>query len=282
MSDTLFSDLGPRVRRVVCLFSCGAASAVATKLTLADATKGVELVIHNNEVIEEHPDNKRFLADCERWFGHPITTLRNEKYGASIYEVFRRERFIKGQNGAPCTKLLKRNMTARTYRPGDQIVLGFTAEETDRLDKYIDANPTHQARAPLIERGLTKADCLAMIQRAGIELPAMYRLGYKNNNCRGCVKGGKGYWNKIRVDFPEFFARMSAVEQLLGPGSYLFQGAKKGDPRISLKDLDPKAGRYQDEPDISCSAVCELIDFDPVGARREAEGVAASDPSEAA
>lgn len=31
----------------------------------------------------------------------------------------------------------------------------------------------------------------------------MYDLGYANNNCIGCVKGGIGYWNKIRIDFPE-------------------------------------------------------------------------------
>ena len=24
----------------------------------------------------------------------------------------------------------------------------------------------------------------------GIEIPVMYRLGYNNNNCVGCVKGG--------------------------------------------------------------------------------------------
>ena len=35
--------------------------------------------------------------------------------------------------------------------------------------------------------------------------PLMYDLGYPNNNCIGCVKGGMGYWNHIRKDFPEVF-----------------------------------------------------------------------------
>lgn len=31
-----------------------------------------------------------------------------------------------------------------------------------------------------------------MVLRAGIELPLMYRMGYDNANCIGCVKGGEG------------------------------------------------------------------------------------------
>ena len=43
-----------------------------------------------------------------------------------------------------------------------------------------------------------------MLQNAGIELPEMYKLGYQHNNCIGCVKSsGAGYWNKIKIDFPE-------------------------------------------------------------------------------
>ncbi|RML73278.1 hypothetical protein APX70_04692, partial [Pseudomonas syringae pv. maculicola] len=59
--------------------------------------------------------------------------------------------------------------------------------------------------APLIDRGLGKEDCKAMIQRAGIELPVMYRMGYDNANCIGCVKSGEGYFRAIREDFPEQF-----------------------------------------------------------------------------
>ncbi len=62
--------------RTVCWFSCGAASAVATKIALKEATG--EVVIAYTEVKEEHPDNKRFLAECEEWFGQktPLESLR--------------------------------------------------------------------------------------------------------------------------------------------------------------------------------------------------------------
>jgi hypothetical protein len=55
-----------------------------------------------------------------------------------------------------------------------------------------------------------------MLWKAGIEIPAMYKMGYNNNNCIGCVKGGMGYWNKIRKDFPEVFNRMAVIEREVG------------------------------------------------------------------
>ena len=75
------------MNRVVCWFSCGAASAVATKLVLTQF-KDKEIVIAYTEVIEEHPDNKRFLVDCEEWFGQKILILGNDRYERSIYKTF--------------------------------------------------------------------------------------------------------------------------------------------------------------------------------------------------
>jgi hypothetical protein len=245
------------MRRIVCQFSCGAASAVATKLTVGNAKRGLgEVHIINAFIKEEHPDNRRFLADCERWFGQSITVLRDEKYGASIIEVFRRKRYTRGRYGAPCSKVLKREVLDRWARPDDVPVLGFTVEESDRYQDFLEHHPT--AIAPLIASGLSKSDCLAMIERAGIELPAMYRLGYTNSNCIGCVKGGEGYWNKIRRDFPMQFEEMARVTEEIGPDSYLFRDRSTNE-RFSLLDLDPKAGRH-DEPSPECSFFCQIAE----------------------
>ncbi|WP_258235658.1 hypothetical protein [Pseudomonas aeruginosa] len=179
--------------RIVVQFSCGAASAVAGKLALAQYGDTHDVQFLNAYLANEHQDNRRFLADCEVWTGRKITVLRDEKYGADVLNVFRRERYMKGRTGAPCTKLLKRRLLDAWKRPGDVMVLGFTAEEEHRLDDFRERNPDRPVIAPLIERGLGKDDCKAIIARAGIELPAMYRLGYENANCIGCVKGGEGY-----------------------------------------------------------------------------------------
>lgn len=244
--------------RIVCWFSCGAASALATKLVIQENDGKLPLVVAYTEVVQEHPDNRRFLADCEKWFGVPITVMRNEQYGGDIYEVFLRTGYLVGPTGAACTRLLKKGVRNRFEKPGDLQVFGFTAEEQQRFEDFQDNNPSVAADAPLIRHGLVKADCLGALAKNGIVTPTMYKLGYKNNNCIGCVKGGAGYWNKIRVDFPPVFEKMAQVEEVLERTINVTRvgGERK---RITLRELDPAAGRYEDEADISCGVVCNGI-----------------------
>ena len=246
--------------RIICQFSCGAASAVATKLILADYENTRDVQIINAYIEEEHSDNRRFLSDCEKWFERNIIILRDEKYGASAYEVFRRKRFTKGFGGAPCSRQLKRDLLNGWRNPTDVMVLGYTVEEQGRYDRFIDANNV-ECMVPLIDRGLSKSDCLAMLERAGIEIPYMYRLGYHNANCIGCVKGGEGYWNKIRIDFPEQFEAMAQIESDIGVNGYLFRDRTTNE-RYSLRELPPDKGRFKDEPEIACSFFCEMADDD--------------------
>lgn len=244
--------------RIVCQFSCGAASAVATKLTLAQHS---DALILNAEIANEHPDNRRFLKDCEAWFGKHVTILRDEKYGADVIDVFRRTRYIKGRHGASCTTRLKRGLLRTFERPGDVLVLGFTAEEKWRYDDWLENWPDRPVLVPLIDRGLTKEDCKAMVQRAGIEIPAMYRMGYENANCIGCVKGGLGYFRAIREDFPVEFERLAQVESEIGPGAYILRhrsGPLKGQ-RFPLYELPPgPAVRNENVP--SCGLLCETAE----------------------
>jgi hypothetical protein len=247
--------------RIVCQFSCGAASAVATKLVLASHAPEDVLIV-NAFIAEEHEDNRRFLADCEKWFGHPIAVLRDEKYGASTDEVWRRKRYMKGPHGAPCSGELKRKLLKTVALPGDVNVVGFTREESDRLDELQDYFPDVEWLAPLIERDLGKDDCLAMVERAGIELPAMYLLGYDNANCIGCPKGGQAYWQNIRGDFPERFVKIQAIQEGIGPGANFlrFRSGERKEQRMSLAELPPGRGDMKREPSFSCSFFCDLAE----------------------
>lgn len=239
--------------RIVCNFSAGAASAVATKLVLQQHPDAVIVTV---EIEEEHPDNRRFRNDCEGWFGRNITVLRDRKYGGSVMRCWKERGFMKSRHGASCTASIKRAPLLAWGLPGDVQVLGFTAEEQGRADDWQDRHPDVQLITPLIELGLSKADCLAMVQRAGIELPAMYRLGFHNNNCVGCVKGGMGYWNRIREHFPERFAAIAQIQSQIGPSANLHVLDGK---RISLLELPLDAGRH-DEQMPDCSLFCELAE----------------------
>lgn len=244
--------------RVVVWFSCGAASAVAAKCAITDYGSTHEVVLAYCDTGAEHPDNGRFLRDCEEWLGHPVIMLKNEKY-EDTWDVWEKTQWLVGPAGARCTGELKRNVR-KTFedRMGDIQVFGYCAEEKHRADRYRENNKLVWLETPLIDRGLTKADCLAVLREAGIELPAMYELGFRNNNCIPCVKGGAGYWNLIRRVFPEQFARMAKVERQLNTA--INKRYENGERiRVFLDELPEDAGNYEAEPDIECGIACRGV-----------------------
>lgn len=246
---------------VMCRFSCGAASAVATKLALSKYDPSI-IEIVNVFIKEEHADNRRFLSDCKEWFNHPIQVLRDEKDNASTDAIWLRKRFMVGMRNAPCSVHLKHDLLDEfvALMPSPVVnVFGFTAEEVDRFDRFKSNHPDWLCEAPLIEQNLTKSDCLAIIDRAGIQLPIMYRMGYDNANCIGCPKGGQNYWQAIREDFPERFAQVQKIQEEIGPGANFlrFRSGPRKNERMPLSDLPAGRGNMADEASFSCSFFCE-------------------------
>jgi len=231
--------------RVLVWFSCGAASACAAKLTLEQYPDAE--ILYCDTLAFEHTDNRRFIADVEMWIGKEIKILKSEKY-QDIFDVFDKTGWLVGHGMAKCTHKLKRDLREEYQEAADVHVFGYSVDELTRLARFEQNNPELYLLFPLRDAGMNKQDCLNMLMSAGIELPAMYKLGYKNNNCIGCVKGGKGYWNKIRIDFPEAFERMSKQERRMN--------VKILD--VFLDELDPSAGNYHSEFETECGVTCSI------------------------
>ena len=165
-------------------FSCGATSAVACKLALTDDCRIIYFHIDS-----AHPDNDRFIKDCEKWYGQKIERVSG-KY-RDQFHVIAKTKYVNGAKGARCTGELKRNIRKKVQVGYTSQVFGFeyTEHEIARSQRIPrELNPEF----PLIEERLTKENCLGILLKAGIQLPAMYKLGYGNNNCIGCVKGWYG------------------------------------------------------------------------------------------
>ena len=64
-------------------FSCGAASAVAAKLTVDKYGADNQILIVNNPVDEEDSDNIRFRKDVESWICYEIIEAVNHKIGTT-------------------------------------------------------------------------------------------------------------------------------------------------------------------------------------------------------
>lgn len=249
--------------RVIGWVSGGAASAVACKLAIAKYGPD-RVVLAYKDTGSEDIDTVRFLADLEAWFSKPIMRLTSEKY-ADTWEVWEKNRYLRSPfGGAKCTTELKVRVGRAFQRPDDIQVWGFTAEEAKRASLF---RRHHQGEMtvdyPLIENSITKADCFAIITRAGLVLPRPYLLGFHNNNCIPCVKAqGAAYWNRIRRHYPAVFWRMAALERELDfPLVRIWEPISKAKVSVFLDELDPLAGIDDDEPEpISCGITCFIAE----------------------
>jgi 3'-phosphoadenosine 5'-phosphosulfate sulfotransferase (PAPS reductase)/FAD synthetase len=203
--------------RTIAWWSTGAASAVMAHMALQDTP---EAIIARCETNNEDPDNYRFEADVMRRLNRSVTLLKSENY-ESVPDVWRGERYMAGNEGAPCTREMKIMPRLAFQRPTDIHVFGYTADARDaeRFKTLQNNYPELIVKAPLIERGVTKAATLALVERWGIELPRSYAMGFPNANClqTGCVKAtSPDYWSLYRQQFPDNFARTAAYAREIG------------------------------------------------------------------
>lgn len=234
---------------VLSWFSCGVTSAVATKIA-TEIYDNVKICYFDTGAA--HPDNKRFLKQCEKWFGQKIEIYKSERFSDPL-DVAKKRRWLNGIGGAKCTTELKKKLRFKIEKENDYSaqVFGFEygKREINRALRFVEQYPDTRPVFPLIQRKLKKRECLHILERAGIARPAMYAMGYKNNNCIGCFKGATGYWNKIRIDFPDVFDKTAKLERELGASC------------INGKFLDEipmDAGHTLKEIMPSCDIVCDL------------------------
>lgn len=205
------------------------------------------------DVEDQHEDSMRFIKDCERILGKEIEILRSSEYSC-VEDVCRKTGMINTPYGAPCTGMLKKKVRKEwenryymeTGRMDLTYVWGYDVTEKRRAEHMVENFPEFSHCFPLIERNLHKEDAHGLAKSLGLKRPLMYDLGYPNNNCIGCVKGGMGYWNKIRKDFPDVFRKRALMERELGHSC--INGC-------FLDELDPDAGRNT-EIFPECSLFC--------------------------
>lgn len=225
-------------------FSAGVSSFIACYLE-----KDIDKIMYIH-IDDQHEDTLRFLKDCEKVLGKEIEPLQSNY--KSVSNVIKQFRFINGPYGAKCTDILKKRVRKEwEYGKSDlTYVWGYDVTEKHRAERLVESFPEHKHIFPLIDNNLTKEDCHAICKQLEVARPEMYNLGYRNNNCVGCVKGGMGYWNKIRKDFPEVFAARAQQEREIG------RSCING---VFLDELDPNRGKFEDEVMEECGIFCQLI-----------------------
>jgi hypothetical protein len=227
-------------------FSTGVSSAVATKMIIDEIDKIIYIHID-----DQHEDSMRFVKDCEQWFGKEIEILQSEY--KCVNNVVRSTRYVNGPAGAACTRILKKRTRIEWEKDHEDCDLtyiwGMDCNESHRLDRLIDSMPNQKHRCPLIEQSISKEHAHQILNASGIKRPIMYDMAYQNNNCIGCVKGGAGYWQAIKRDFPGVFWLRARMEREVGRSCL---------KEYFLDELPPDYGRDQKPIVDDCGIFCEL------------------------
>jgi len=224
---------------VICWWSGGITSAVACKVAIdlfgIDRCRVVMI-----DTFNEHPDTYRFKEDCSKWYGKQIEVITDiGKQYENIQDVWRKHKSLNVATGAICSTQLKRRVREKWQETidYDYQVFGFEFDKKEfNRAKSLEMNhPKAKSIYPLLMFGYDKDKCIEIVQGAGIEIPIMYKMGFRNNNCfgTGCVQGGIGYWQKMKRDFPDKFNEMADMEHELT--------ALKGSPVTMLKDQSKSA-----------------------------------------
>lgn len=174
---------------------------------------------HSSEYLGEDPDNYRFVDETAAKFGCELVTLNA---GETIYDVFKRDRFLGNSRLANCSKFLKqrpcREWLEKNCHPETAtIYVGIDWTEVHRMPA-IEANyQPFFAKAPLTEPPYTdKQQMLTDCREWGVEPPRSYREGWPHSNCQqACVRGGQAQWKKLLDLRPDAYRFHEGKEQEL-------------------------------------------------------------------
>jgi hypothetical protein len=270
---------------IICWWSGGVTSAVSCKIAIdifgIDRCRFIMIDTKN-----EDDDTYRFLNDCEKWYGKKIEiiTAIGEKYN-SIQEVWKKHLSLNVANGAICSNILKRKCREDWQKTAgyEYQIFGFEFDkkEFNRAIAMKLNHPKAKSIYPLLLYGYDKKKCIEIIEEANIEIPKMYQYGFENNNCfkTGCVQGGIGYWQKMKIEFPDKFNAMAEVEHELTNLSGLpktmlkdqsEEAKKNGNELVFLKKhpnyphlkcIDDMKG-FKVQPLFDCNGLCGLNDLE--------------------
>jgi len=237
-------------------FSSGAASAVTAHETIKKYGDICNIRIINNPVKEEHDDNLRFKDDVENWLDHSIESAINENYPTcSAVDVWEKRNFMSGPKGAPCTLELKKKARQQweDRNEVDHHVLGFTSDEVSRAERIM-KHELPELLPVAIEENISKQQCFDFLANSGIKKPEIYKLGFPNANCIGCVKAtSPTYWNLVRKHFPDVFYHRADQSRNIGA-----KLVRVNNERIYLDKLSKNAkGRPMKNYHIECGIFCE-------------------------
>lgn len=205
------------------------------------------------DTLIEHADLYRFLVDTERLLDVKIERLAD---GRDPWQVMKDRRAITIKGSAMCSQTLKRGVIEKwitaNFEPGSYVrVFGMDWSEADRMERLREELAPDPVWFPLAEPPyVDKCHIADALEKAGVETPYLYRIGFTHNNCGGgCVKAGQAHWAHLWRTLPETYAlwevKEEEIRQHLGKNVTILKDRRGGGPArpTTLRDFRERLER---------------------------------------
>lgn len=179
----------------------------------------------------EHPATLDYVRDVAMpWAAergvtvHELQRVKRDGTVETLWQELMREGSrslpipVRMANGAPgnrnCTSTYKMKVVGRWLRAKGAtaddpatVCIGISTDEFQRASNK-KAEPYERPIYPLLELGLDRADCMAVIRNAGLPVPP-------KSSCFFCPFHRPQTWAEMRRDEPDLFARSQQLEDTL-------------------------------------------------------------------
>ena len=182
----------------------------------------------------EVPETYEYLATAKEYLaGHDVPLTIVTKRGRTLYETSWDRRVFPSSIWRWSTRDYKITPIHRHYRSLDSHINQYLGIAWDEIHRMKDSRVKYVTNLyPLIDRGFTRADCVAIIEEAGLPIP-------QRSSCFFCPFNSVDRWRWLYETHPELFDKAVALEERSKhfPSQRLTDQAFRERTDISLRSL---------------------------------------------
>lgn len=157
----------------------------------------------------EVPETYAYLEIAKDYFadqGVPFRTVSNVN-GHDLYGTCQRRRVIPSAVWRWSTRDFKVRPIHRYYRSIEAHINQYVGIAYDEIDRMKDSQVPHVTNIyPLVDRRMTRANCIKVIQEAGLPVPV-------KSGCFFCPFNSAGRWRWLYATHPDLYGRAEALEE---------------------------------------------------------------------
>lgn len=211
----------------------GGVNSVALMILLLREGKPLDEVIFA-DTGGEVPETYAYIDVTKQFLephGIPFTVVA--KKGADLYETAWRRRVLPSTIWRWSTRDYKVNPILRHYRSLGEHINQYLAIAYDEIERMKDSRVEYVTNLyPLIDRRITRADCVSMIKEAGLPVPP-------KSSCFFCPFGSLDRWRWLYGEHRDLYEKAMALEEHSKhfPAQRLTDQAFRHKTEISLRTL---------------------------------------------